>query len=174
MMPSADFVEQLKSDNELLQLQLQDLEYMIRLREEELDSLREAASLAVELQSRLDINLHEIAQMQQFIGSQQQQMEGVTKREANLETEMLQSVQTETAYYTIKEQFLSTQAALTDLHQQLADTTALYQQLSNLKSKVALLESSLAIAVLDNGFLKEELDLYRKEPSIHSSTAEKE
>ncbi len=172
MMPSNNFVEQLKSDNELLQIQLQDLEYMIRLREEELESLREAAALAVELQSRLDINLHEIAQMREFIGHQQQQAAGATKREASLESEMFQSVQTETAYYTIKEQFTSTQAALADLHQQLAETTALYQQLSNLKSKVALLESSLAIALLDNGFLKEELDLYRNEHSIDSSHTE--
>ena len=58
---------------------------MIKIREEELDILRETAAHAVQLQSRLDINLDEFYQMQDHIGYQQQYAEGALKREASLE-----------------------------------------------------------------------------------------
>jgi predicted RNase H-like nuclease (RuvC/YqgF family) len=79
-----NLVKQLKSENELLQIQLQDLNYMIEAREEELDMLRKTAAHAVQLQSRLDHNLFEIEQMQDMIGEKQREAQGALKREASL------------------------------------------------------------------------------------------
>lgn len=90
-----NLVKQLKSENELLQIQLQDLNYMIEAREEELDMLRKTAAHAVQLQSRLDHNLFEIEQMQEVIGEKQREAQGALKRESSLEAEMFQSIQME-------------------------------------------------------------------------------
>ena len=55
-MISNNLLQQLQSENELLQLQLQDVNEMIKVREDELEILRKTAAHAVMLQSRLDIN----------------------------------------------------------------------------------------------------------------------
>lgn len=165
-MISENLVNQLKSDNEHLQIQLEDLNYMIQARVEELEILRKTAAHAVLLQSRLDQNLNELDQMQNLIGEQTQLKEGAFRREASLEEEMFQSIEMEKEYYTIREQFASTKAALTDMNNQMADAVQLYQQLADQKMKVAELESNLEIASLDNQFLKEELDKYRDEAAL--------
>ena len=160
-MLSENFITKLKNENEGLQLQLQDLEYMIQMREEELLYLKKTADSIAELQSRFDHNLYEFEQMQNHIGDQQQKAEGALRREIALEDEMVQSVQTETAYYELRDQFKSSKAAFDDISSQLADMSILYRELADLKSKVTALESNLEIVTLDNQFLKEDLEKYR-------------
>jgi hypothetical protein len=151
-------VTELKSDNNLLQLQLQDLEYMIQLREEELEYMRKAADAAVALQSRFQNNLHEIEQMQNHLGEGQRNEEGSTQRANHLEEELVQSIQTETAYLEIMDQYTSTKALLDGINSQLSEASVLYKQVADLNAKVAELQSNLDIALLDNQFLKEDLD----------------
>src|SRR5437868_12402424 len=109
-MLSANEIQLLKSENELLQLQLQDVNYMIRVREEELEILRQKAQQTIELKSRLDTNLYELEQMQNHIGELQQKTEGAKKREAGLEEEMMQSISIEKEFYDIRDQFSSAKA----------------------------------------------------------------
>ena len=160
-MLSEIFIAELKNENQALQLQLQDLEYMIQMREEELVYLKKAADSVAELQSRFDHNLYEFEQMQNRIGDQQQKAEGAARREIALEDEMIQTIQTETAYYELRDQFKSSKAAFDDINSQLEDMSLLYRELADLKSKVTELESNLEIANLDNQFLKEDLEKYR-------------
>lgn len=162
-MLSEIFIAELKNENQALQLQLQDLEYMIQMREEELVYLKKAADSVAELQSRFDHNLYEFEQMQNRIGDQQQKAEGAARREIALEDEMIQTIQTETAYYELRDQFKSSKAAFDDINSQLEDMSLLYRELADLKSKVTELESNLEIANLDNQFLKEDLEKYRFE-----------
>ena len=162
-MLSENFIAELKNENQALQLQLQDLEYMIQMREEELVYLKKAADSVAELQSRFDHNLYEFEQMQNRIGDQQQKAEGAARREIALEDEMIQTIQTETAYYELRDQFKSSKAAFDDINSQLEDMSLLYRELADLKSKVTELESNLEIANLDNQFLKEDLEKYRFE-----------
>ena len=42
-MQNEDFIQELKNENEELQYQLKDLEYLIQLKEEELDDLKKAS-----------------------------------------------------------------------------------------------------------------------------------
>ncbi len=160
-MLSENFITELKNENQALQLQLNDLEYMIQMREEELLYLKKTADSIAELQSRFDHNLYEFEQMQNHIGDQQQKAEGAARREIALEDEMIQTIQTETAYYELRDQFKSSKAAFDDINSQLEDMSLLYRELADLKSKVTELESNLEIANLDNQFLKEDLENYR-------------
>ncbi len=157
-----NLLQQLKSENELLQIQLQDVNEMIQVREEELQILRNTAAHAVLLQSRLDMNLDEFYQLQDHIGNQQQDAEGSAKREASLEEELMQSISMETEFYNIKDQFESTKAALMDVQSEMDTVASLYKQIAGLTTRVAELESSQEIAALENGFLKEELDELKK------------
>lgn len=155
---SKDEIQQLKSENELLQIQLQDITEIINIREEELEILRKKSAYTIMLQSTLDGNLEEISQMQQFIGEQQRKTVGAEKREASMENEMIQSLDMEKEFYNIRDKYESARAAITDLDNELAETTSIYRQLSASIDRVAELESSLAIVIMENDQLKEKIE----------------
>ncbi len=162
-MLSEQLLQQLASENELLQVQLQDLNYMIEAREEELLLLRKAAANGVRLQSKLDANLFEIEQLQSLMEESQQQANSAMRREANMEDEMMMSLQMEKDFYQMKDQFSSTQIALEDVNLQMREAVAMYQEVSDLRKKIVELESQLEIAQIDNTYLKEELEETRKQ-----------
>ncbi len=155
---SEDEIQQLKSENELLQIQLEDITEIINIREEELEILRKKSAYSIMLQSTLDGNLEEISQMQQFIGEQQRKTAGAEKREASMENEMIQSLDMEKEFYNIRDKYESARAAITDLDNELAETSSMYRQLAASIAKIAELESSLAIVLLENDDLKEKLE----------------
>lgn len=157
-MLSNDEIQHLKSENELLRIQLDDITEIINIREEELEILRKKAANTVLLQSTLDGNLEEISQMQEIIGEKQLKISGALKREIAMENEIIQSLDMEKEFYNIKNKYESARAAITDLDNELAETGSLYRQLAVTISKVAELESSLEIALLENKDLKEKLE----------------
>ncbi len=161
-MVSEEEIQQLKSENELLQLQLQDITEIINVREEEIELLRKKAAYAIMLQSTLDGNLEQISQMQLFIGEEQRKLVGAAKREAAMEDEIIQSIQMEKDFYNIRDKYESSKAALQDLDNELAETSGMYRQLSECMSRIAELESNLEIAQLENQYMKEELEELRK------------
>lgn len=165
-MLSDNLLQHLRSENELLKIQLQDVNDMISVREAELEILRKTAAHAVLLQSRLDMNLDEFYQMQDHIGNQQEYAEGAAKREASLESELLQAIDMETEFYNLKDQFESTKAALDDVNQEMNQMAALHKEVALLKARVTELESGLEISLLENGFLQEEVDKYRLEEKL--------
>lgn len=161
-MLSKDQVQQLVSENEHLQIQLQDLNEMISIREEELDILRLKAQRAVELQSKLEGTLNEMEQLQNFIGDKQQQAEGAARREANMENEIVQSIQIEQQYYEIRDQYNSTKAALADIHHEAEVAKQAYKDLADAHSKIAELQSRLDIEAEEKELLKYEMSKLQK------------
>lgn len=161
-MISKEEMQQLKSENELLRLQLSDITEMINIREEELDILRKKSAYTVLLKSTLDVNLEAITQMQLFISEEQQKVAGAAKREAAMENEIIQSLETEKEFYLIKKKYETARAAIIDLDNELAETASMYRQLAEANARVAELQSSLEIALMENGQLKEKL----KKPTI--------
>ena len=165
MLPE-NMLQQLRSENEFLQVQLQDVNEMIKVREEELDILRKNAAHAVSLQSMLDQNLDQFYQMQNQIGDDQRQKAGAAKRYASLENELMQSIEMETELYNIRDQYASTKAALSDANNEMDKMASLYKEVAILTKKIAGLESNIEIMTMENGFLKEELEDYRKEEAL--------
>jgi dTDP-4-amino-4,6-dideoxygalactose transaminase len=149
-------IQQLKSENALLHVQLNDLDELIRIREEELEILRTKAAQVAALQSNLDENIYQLEQMQLFLGDQERQVAGANRRELSMETEMIESLQMEKDYYTLSDKLKSTRAALEDVSEQFAEASALFREVATLKSTIAELESKLEIESLDNQFLREE------------------
>ncbi len=154
---SEDFYQQLKKENEELHKELVDLNYLIQLREEELAEMKNASKHIAEMHSKINLNLYEFEQMQNFIETEQRKIEGAKRREENLEQEILDSIKIEKSYYEIREEFDSNKIALNDLNNQLKEALNIYKEVTILKSKISELESSLEIALLDNHFLKDDL-----------------
>jgi chromosome segregation ATPase len=157
-MSSDQFFDELKNENDQLQKQLDELEYLIQIKEEELELLRKESENLSELKSKIQMNLYEFEQMQLHILEHQKKAVGAIKRETMLEEELFQNIKIETEYYKIKEDLNSTKTALEDINHQMSEAVLLYKQVADLKSKITELESNLEIAELDKQFLKEEID----------------
>lgn len=150
-------IEILRSENELLQIQLDDVNMMIKVREEELDLLRKRAADAAAMQSQLDSNLMEFEQMQNSIGFSQQKNEGFTHRLEEMEQELYDSIKDQLKSAEKVKDFESLEANLLDTTNELQEAAAVYKQLRDMKSKLAVTQSDLEIANMEITSLKEEL-----------------
>jgi predicted Zn-dependent protease len=156
-MLSEDLMNQLRKENEQLRKELADLNYLIELREQELLEIKNATQSIAELKSNLERNLIEFEQMQQQIELNQRKVDGAERRTISIEDEMIESMKIEQSYYQIQSAYNSNKAALEILHESLNELSDLHKEIAALKSKNTSLESSLEIALLENGFLKEDL-----------------
>jgi oligoendopeptidase F len=150
-------IEILRSENELLQLQLDDVNMMISVREEELDLLRKRAQEAAEMQSRIDTNLLEFEQMQNSLGYAQQKNDGKNDRLAEMEEELYQSIKEQLQADDKLKDFASLQANLLDTASELEEASAVYKKMQQMKLKLAATQSELEICLIEIDSLKEEL-----------------
>ena len=165
-MSDAENNDDLISEDNSYALQLQDLEYMIQLREEELLEMKASVNKLAELQSKIDNQLIAFEHLQNIIGNHQQKEIGFLKREASMEDEMLQSIEGESAFYQLQKKLESNEIEINKQMRELKEAVELYHEISDLQKKNTELESALEIANLDNQFLKEELEELRKRQPI--------
>ncbi len=158
--------DDLISEDNSYALQLQDLEYMIQLREEELMEMKASVIKFAELQSKLDSQLIAFEHLQNIIGNHQQKEVGFLKREASMEDEMLQSIEAESSFYQLQKKLESNAIEINKQMRELREAVELYHEISDLQKKNTALESALDIANLDNQFLKEELEELRNRQPI--------
>jgi len=150
-------IDILRSENELLQLQLDDVNMMIKVREEELDLLRKRATEAAAMQSQLDSNLLEFEQMQNNLGFSQQKNEGASQILEQMEEELYASIKDQLKSEKKVKDFESLEASLLDTTNELQEAAAAYKQLREIKSKLAATQSDLEIANMEITSLREEL-----------------
>ena len=165
-MSDVDNIDDLISDDKSYALQLQDLEYMIQLREEELQEMKASVVKLAELQSKIDNQLIAFEHLQNIIGNHQQKEIGFLKREASMEEEMLQSIEGESAFYQLQKKLESNEIEINKQMRELKEAVELYHEISDLQKKNTELESALEMANLDNQFLKEELEELRNRHPI--------
>lgn len=151
-------IQILRSENELLQLQLDDVNMMIQVREEELDLLRARAREAAAMQSRLDNNLNEFEQMQNSLGNVQQKNSGNKLRLEEMENELYESVKEQLRYAETLKDFNSMGANLMDTNNELEEATAVYKKMAAMKIVLAEAQSNYEIAMMEITSLKEELE----------------
>lgn len=152
-----DLLLRLKKENEELQFELKDLQYLIKVKEEELFSLKATAEKIAELQSRLDATLYETDQVKLELAEARHQAAGALKREELLEEDLTQNVILQKSYHEINDKYTSAKSALEDVYREMDEAGKLYNELAQQNSRIAELESHLEIARTDNQFLKEEL-----------------
>ena len=147
-------IQIIKSENEYLLVQIEDLNETIAQREKELESLRQTAQHAVELQSKIDINLLEFEQMQRTIGQRQQKASGDAIMIEELEKELLKTLQ---KYSSLADENEQLKASLQGSEEELNMASGLYKKVADLKREVTLLKSEMEIKDLEIENLREEL-----------------
>ena len=150
-------IKLLRSENDMLQIQLEDVNMMISVREEELDLLRERAKEATAMQSRLDNNLNEFEQMQNQMGNFQQQSKGHSLRLEEMENELYVSMKEQLRYAESLKEFNSMEANLLDTNNELQEAVSIYKKMAKMKTTLAQAQSNLEIAMIEIDSLKEEL-----------------
>ena len=157
IMLTEDQLDKLRSDNELLQLELDDVNMLIRIKEEELALLRLRAREGAALQSSLDNNLIEFEQMQNNLGAAEQKSAGFYIRMQELENELYTSIREQLDYAQRQQAMDSLQANLLDTTSELEEAAAAYKKLAAMSTKLAAAESNREIDLLEINSLKEEL-----------------
>ena len=160
-MLSIEQVKQLVSENELLQVQLQDINYVLSEREQELLELRENAADSSELMSRLDMQLDELHSMQNLIGKKDQQAEGAEERELELQEELTESAKLLQQYNELLQEHIYLQTQLSGLQLQVQELGAGNLRLQKIANKVGELESELANTVIERDELKTALEFFK-------------
>jgi chromosome segregation ATPase len=147
-------VRQLRSENELLHIQLDDVNMMIKAREDELDLLRAKAREAVAMQSKLDNNLNEFEQMQHSLGNCQQKNAGHSLRLQEMEEELYLSIKEQLKYAESLKTMNSLEANLLDTTNELQEASEVYRKVKEMKTALAATNSQLEIALLEIESLK--------------------
>lgn len=156
-MLTEDQLDKLRSDNELLQMELDDVAMLIKAKEEELAVLRHNAKQTAAMQSRIDNNLNEFEQMQNNLGAAAQKTEGFYMRMQELEEDLYASMKEQLDYAHKQKLMNSLQADLLDTNKELEEAALVYKKLAAMKTKLAAAESNLEIYQLEISSLKDEL-----------------
>lgn len=151
-------IQILQSENDLLQIQLQDVNMIIEIREEELELLRKRAQEAAVLQSKLENNLTGFVQMQQHIGTSEQISEANARKLEAMENELYASIKEQLGYAEAMKGFQSMEANLADTSIELEEASKAYKKAADLKSLLAAAQSDLEMAALTIKNLKDELE----------------
>ncbi|MEO6584288.1 MAG: hypothetical protein ABIO05_08175 [Ferruginibacter sp.] len=162
-MLSEEQIKKLQAENDLLHLQLQDVNYIISIREEELEILRAKAKSAISLKSELEGTFHEIDQMQNTLGKKEQLLAGAAKREAAMEDEIIQGINIERSYYDLQDKFTSVSAAFNDTDEQLSQTVRVYKTLADAQRRIAELESMYEIEQEEKELAQYEVEKLKKQ-----------
>jgi len=153
-MLSEDHIKQLISENEFLQVQLEEVNGILADREKELEELRAAQSEATRLRSLLDTRLDELHSMQNIIGEQEQQVMGAEEREIQLQKELTEAVRLQHQYNELVGHYAYIQAQLEDVQTRLTELNTRNLELQKIAAKIGELESQLANSNMERDELK--------------------
>jgi len=165
-MLSADQIQQLITENESLQVQVNDLNYILNEREEEIAALKKAASAAAELRSMVDTQLDDMQLMQNHIGKQQRQAMGAEERELELQEELTQAIKLQHQYNDLFQQYTYVSTQLADIQEELLTIKKRNSMLQKIAVQVGELESIVENLTLERDALKDKLLILEKEQSI--------
>jgi len=142
-MLSTEQIQQLITENERLQVQLNDLNYILAEKEQEIAELKKNNSQDAELRSMLDMQLDELHLMQNRIGKQQQQAAGAEEREFELQQELTQAAKLQQQYSELFQQYTYITTQLDDVQQELIKLKKRNNMLQQIAVKIGEVESSL-------------------------------
>jgi predicted nucleic acid-binding Zn-ribbon protein len=156
-MLSAGQIQQLIGENERLQVQINDLNYMLAEREQEIAELKKYQSEETALRSMLDLQLDEMQLMQNRIGKHQQQAAGAEEREFELQQELTQAARMHQQYSELFQQYTYVNTQLDDIQQELLKVKKRNTMLQQIAVKIGEHESTLENLTLERDELKEKL-----------------
>jgi DNA repair exonuclease SbcCD ATPase subunit len=156
-MLSAAQIQQLLVENEQLHIQLEELNYMLLQREQEITRLKENAAEDAELRSMIDMQLDELHLMQNRIGKQQRQAAGAEEREFELQQELTEFAKLQQQYNELFQQYTYTSTQLEDIQAELAKIRKRNNMLQQIAVRIGELESNMENITLERDELKAKL-----------------
>jgi len=156
-MLSAAQIEQVIAENERLQVQLEELNYILLLREQEIAELKARALDGAELRSTLDMQLEELQLMQNRIGKHQQKAAGAEEREFELQQELTQAVKLEQQYADLFQQYTYVNTQLEDVQTELAKVKKRNAMLQQIAVRIGEMESNMENVTMERDELKARL-----------------
>ncbi len=127
----------------MLQAQLNDLEYLIQAREEELQTLRGSSHLIAELRSQLETNALSQEQLQLLVSEFQQKYEAIRNREEAMENELVDHIENEKNIDDWVKKNRSLQTELDIVLDELEQAKKEIESLTMFKNQVTELQSKL-------------------------------
>ena len=164
-MLSPEQIQQLIAENESLQVQLLETNYILEIKEQEIAELKKIASAAIEMRSIMDTQLDELQLMQNRIGKQQQQAEGAEDRELELQQELTEAIKLQHQYNDLFQQYTYLNTQLADVQEELAAVKKKNKMLQQIAVQVGELESTLENLTLERD------DLINKISALESAQA---
>jgi chromosome segregation ATPase len=161
-MISAEQIQQIVTENESLQAEVQELNEILAIREEEIAELKKKASSDTELRSMMDLQLDELHLMQNRIGKHQRQAEGAEERELELYQELAQVTKLQQQYSELYQQYTYTVAQLEDIQAELAKVKKRNNMLQQIAVKIGELESNFENLTEERDTLKNKVDTLEK------------
>jgi chromosome segregation ATPase len=153
-MLSEEQIKKLISANESLQVQLEDANAMLSVREQEIEFLNTELADATALRSKLDGQLDEIESIQNRLGEKQQAVKGAEERELELHQELTEMAILNRQYNELIQDYAYLQSRFNDIQAQLAALHERNFKLQQITSRIGELESTLENTRLERDDLK--------------------
>jgi len=150
-------IQLLLSENEFLQVQLEDLNRIVKNKEDEISLLADDIESAAYLRSRIDCNLSEIEQLRYNMGLAEQKAAGAEMMNEELELNLLkQSKERQKDRAEIKT-LGSVRTELEIISNELDEAAPLYAKLEKLESELAEFKSQNDLLQTENNELREQI-----------------
>ncbi len=149
-------IQNLILENEFLLEQLEDLNSMVKNKDEEIVLLNNTIHSAAYLQSRIDNNLQEIEQLKYNLLLTQQKAAGIELLNEALENDLLGAIKKD---HKNEKKLKEMDAVITNLsiaNEELEETAGMYKRIVQLKKELAAMKSKMDICQMENDTLKEE------------------
>lgn len=150
-------IRMLVSENEFLQLQLEDINNELKKKDKEIDLLAEDNETAAYLRSKIDSNLIEIEQLKYYNQEAQQKNIGLEALNEELEVDLLQQMKGRQKEQQALKEMNSVKTNMEVITEELNEAASLYKKLQTLKEKLAEANSKALLAETENEELKKEV-----------------
>ncbi len=146
----------LLSENEFLQEQMEDLNRLVKNREDQLMLMGNSADSAAYYQSRIDGNLLEIEQLKYNLAAANKKNTGMEMLNESLENDLLGVIRKDQKNEKKLREMDSVKANLSIANEELAETAVMYKKIQSLKKELAEARSNAENYRIENELLKRE------------------
>ncbi len=162
MMDYEKKIRVLLSENEFLQLQMEDLNTELKKRDEEIDLLGDVTESTAALQSKIDSNLIEIEQLRYNSEQVAQKSLGIEMMNEELEMSLYKEIKGRQKDQASLKEMDSVKANMDIISEELNEAAELYRKIQLLKASLAEAKSIASMKEIENENLKEELEELRE------------
>ncbi len=162
VMLSSQQIQTIITENESLQVQINDLNYMLEEREREIELITRHNKDDVEMRSLLDIQQEELDLMQNRLGNQIKKSAGAAQRELDLNDELTDTIKLQKEYTNLYKQYNHIKVQLEDIEEELAKTKKRNNMLQQIAVKIGEIESELDNITAERDELKSKVKEFEK------------